>query len=313
MNGDPIDRTDDFAMEDSRFVSAHDDTIRFRYTVQAGDRDADGIGIPAHALQLNGATIADVLGEAVALGLDRAQLILPADKVDGAAADATPPAVRAVTIVSQPAAAGYAYGDRVSVQVAFSEPVAVTGSPQLELAVGSAGRRAGIAPGTGPPRAALEFVYTVRVGDRDADGIGIPANALRLNGGTIRDGAGNDADLRSSEVQPSAQHAVDPGVRLGCKQPRPVAARGAAPAAAGASGGGLADYDHELTLELEENRAGSEQAVVLGCVALAAADREFSYALTAGTMTPASPLAPPTACSATSAPARTPSAPGNTC
>ena len=115
MNGDPIDRTDDFAMEDSRFVSAHDDTIRFRYTVQAGDRDADGIGIPAHALQLNGATIADVLGEAVALGLDRAQLILPADKVDGAAADATPPAVRAVTIVSQPTAAGYAYGDRVSV------------------------------------------------------------------------------------------------------------------------------------------------------------------------------------------------------
>ena len=221
-----------------------------------------------------------MLGEAVALGLDRAQLILPADKVDGAAADATPPAVRAVTIVSQPAAAGYAYGDRVSVQVAFSEPVAVTGSPQLELAIGSASRLAGVAPGTGTARAALEFVYTVRVGDRDADGIGIPANALRLNGGTIRDGAGNDADLRSSEVQPSAQHAVDPGVRIGCKQPRPVAARGALRVAAGTSGGGLADYDHELTLE--ENRAGSEQAVVLGCVALAAADREFSYALTAG-------------------------------
>ena len=265
------------------YVSAHDDTIRFRYAVQAGDRDADGIGIPAHAqaLQLNGATIVDVLGEAVALGLEQAQLILPADKVDGSAADATPPAVRAVTIVSQPPAAGYASGDRVSVQVAFSEPVAVTGSPQLELAIGSASRLAGVAPGTGTARAVLEFVYTVRVGDRDADGIGIPANSLRLNGGTIRDGAGNDADLRSSEVQPSVRHAVDPGVRIGCKQPRPVAARGAAPAAAGTSGG-LDDYDQELTLELEENRAGSEQAVVLGCVALAAADREFSYALTAG-------------------------------
>ena len=263
------------------YISAHDDTIRFRYAVQAGDRDADGIGIPAGALQLNDATIVDVLGEAVTLGLQQAQLILPADKVDGSAADATPPAVRAVAIVSRPAAAGYAYGDRVSVQVAFSEPVAVTGSPQLELAVGSASRLAGIAPGTGAARAALEFVYTVQVGDRDPDGIAIPADALQLNGGTIRDGAGNDADLRSSEVQPSAQHAVDPGVRLGCKPPRPVAARAAALAAAGTSGG-LADYDHELTLELEENRAGSEQAVVLGCVALADADRQFSYALTAG-------------------------------
>ena len=264
------------------YVSAHDATVRFHYTVQAGDRDADGIGIPAHGLQLNGATIADLLGEAVTLGLDRAQLILPADKVDGATTDATPPAVRAVAIVSQPAAGGYAYGDRVSVQVAFSEPVAVTGSPQLELAVGSASRLAGIAHGTGPARAALEFVYTVQVGDRDADGIGIPAHALRLNGGTIRDGAGNDADLRSSEVQPSAQQAVDPGVRIGCKQPRPVAARGASLAAAGTAGAGLADYDHELTVELQENRAGNVQPVVLGCVALAAADHEFSYALTAG-------------------------------
>ena len=162
------------------YISAHDDTIRFRYAVQAGDRDADGIGIPAGGLQLNGATIVDVLGEAVTLGLQQAQLILPADKVDGAAADATPPAVRAVAIVSRPAAAGYAYGDRVSVQVAFSEPVAVTGSPQLELAVGSASRLAGIAPGTGAARAALEFVYTVRVGDRDADGIGIPPTRCGL-------------------------------------------------------------------------------------------------------------------------------------
>ena len=86
MNGDPIDRTDDFAMEDSRFVSAHDDTIRFRYTVPGSRRRRH-----RHTRRLNGATIADVLGEAVALGLDRAQLILPADKVDGAAADATPP------------------------------------------------------------------------------------------------------------------------------------------------------------------------------------------------------------------------------
>ena len=97
------------------YISAHDDTIRFRYAVQAGDRDADGIGIPTGALQLDGATIVDVLGEAVTLGLEQAQLVLPADKVDGAAADATPPAVRAVAIVSRPAAAGYAYGDRVSV------------------------------------------------------------------------------------------------------------------------------------------------------------------------------------------------------
>ena len=41
-------------------------------------------------------------------------------------------------------------------------------------------------------------------------------------------------------------------------------------------------HDLELALELDENRDGSERPVQLGCVALAAAEREFSYAITAG-------------------------------
>ena len=38
----------------------------------------------------------------------------------------------------------------------------------------------------------------------------------------------------------------------------------------------------ELTLELEENRDGSAQAVEVGCAALADGDRQFSYEITAG-------------------------------
>ena len=257
------------AARQASLVAAEGDTLVFRYPVQAADDDSDGIGIPANALRLNGGTIRDLLGAAAELGLEQAQLVIPAHRVDGQTADATPPAVESVAIVSRPAAASYVYGDRVAVAVTFSEPVTVAGSPQLALQVGSASRLADLSGQAGAISDTVKFVYAVRAGDRDDDGISIPADALRLAGATIRDGAGNDADLRSSAVEPAAGQAVDPAVRIGCRPPE-TAARGGA------------RQDHDLALELDENRDGNERPVQLGCVALAAADREFSYAITAG-------------------------------
>ena len=264
------------------FVAADRDTLTFRYPVQANDRDGDGIGIPANALHLNGGTIADLLGAAAELGLERAQLVIPAHRVDGQTADATPPVVASVAIVSRPPGGSYVHGDRVSVAVTFSEPVAVAGSPQLALQVGSASRLADVSGHAGAISDTVAFVYAVRAGDRARDGIGIPADALRLAGGTIRDGAGNDAVLRSSAVPPAAGQAVDPAVRLGCK-PEP-AVRDRSRAARGSDGGLPHDDlgDLELELKLDENRDGRERPVQLGCVALAAADRQFSYAISAG-------------------------------
>ena len=262
------------------FVAADGDTLRFRYPVQAGDDDRDGIAIPADALHLDGGTITDLLGAAAELGLEQAQLVIPAHRVDGQTADATPPAVASVAIVSRPPAGRYVQGATVSVAVTFSEPVEVAGSPQLALHVGSAERQADFSDHAGPMPDTIRFVYTVRDGDRDADGIAIPADALRLNGGAIRDGSGNDANLSSSAVPPSAAHSVGPGVRTECKQPV-AAPRTLSRAAAGGSGSGLDDHD-KPALELEENRDGSEHPIHLGCVALDAPDRRFSYAITAG-------------------------------
>lgn len=42
---------------------------------------------------------------------------------------------------------------------------------------------------------ALWFRNVVRAGDRDSDGVGVPADALMLNGGTIRSPAGPEARL----------------------------------------------------------------------------------------------------------------------
>ena len=269
------------------FVSGTNERLHFRYVVRAADDSlGGGITIATDALRLNGARITDAAGDPVAthnLRLDRAEVV-HGDPVDGGAGEPAtdaPPVVESMAIVSRPPAGSYVVGDRVSVAVTFSKPVTVTGSPQLALHVGSAERLADISDRAGPVSDTIEFVYTVQADDRDDDGIAIPANALQLNGGTIRDGTGNDADLRSNAVPAAAGHTVGADVTIACK-PLQVTARGWSRAAARGSAGELHNYDLELVLELEENRDGSEHPVQLGCVALAAADRQFSYAITAG-------------------------------
>ena len=56
---------------------------------------------------------------------------------------------------------------------------------------------------------ALRFDYTVVDGDNDTDGVEIEANKLSLNGGTIKDGAANDATLTHTALPAQASHIVD--------------------------------------------------------------------------------------------------------
>ena len=102
----------------------------------------------------------------------------------------------------------YGIGDKIEVTVTFSEDVTVTGSPQLELTVGSA-KNAAYKSTTDSK---VVFSYTVAVGDSDADGISIAADKLSLNGGTVKDAAENAADLSHSAVSALAGHKVD-GIR----------------------------------------------------------------------------------------------------
>ncbi|MEZ2770738.1 Ig-like domain-containing protein, partial [Comamonas jiangduensis] len=107
------------------------------------------------------------------------------------AIDTLAPSVTSVT--SSTANGTYKVGDVISVQVNFGENVTVAGTPQLTLETGSTDRVVNYASGSGAN--SLTFTYTVQAGDSAADLDYISSNALGLNGGTIRDAAGNDAIL----------------------------------------------------------------------------------------------------------------------
>ena len=103
----------------------------------------------------------------------------------------------------------YGIGDTIEVTVTFSESVTVTGSPQLQLDVGSSSKVAAYSSTDGSK---VAFTYTVAVGDSDTDGISIGANKLSLNGGSIKEAMDNHADLSHSTLSPQSRHQVD-GVR----------------------------------------------------------------------------------------------------
>ena len=92
---------------------------------------------------------------------------------------------------------GYGPGDEIIVSVRFSGDTTVTGSPQLSLTIGDETKTAAMKNSwsTG-----MRFGYEVVSADEDTDGIGIPENAISLNGGTIQDSGGNDVDLTHDAV-----------------------------------------------------------------------------------------------------------------
>ncbi len=187
----------------SRIDPTASTTINFGYTAQEGDVDSDGISIDANKVTLNGGTIRDTVGNDATLTHDA----LAADSdhmVD--APDETAPTVSSLAITSDAGSDNtYGTGDTIEITVTFSEAVAVTGTPQLTLDLDE-DKQAHFDSVSG---AAVVFSYTVVVGDSAEDGLKIEANKLTLNGGTIKDGAGNDATLDHSALGPDADHIVD--------------------------------------------------------------------------------------------------------
>ena len=104
--------------------------------------------------------------------------------------DTTAPTVSGVTASN--ANGAYKAGQTIHVQVNFSVPVNVTGSPKLALETTPAAS-ATYASGSGS--STLVFDYTVQAGDNVARLDYTGTDALTLNGGTIRDAATNDATL----------------------------------------------------------------------------------------------------------------------
>ena len=195
----------------------------FEYAVQPNDRDAGGISIPANALRLNGGriTLADGVTDAdlthAAVGDDIVR------KVD--AGVVTVPAISGVSLRGSPVSGDtYAAGETIEVAVLFTGAVVVTGHPQVELTIGERTRYAAHIPDL-RNRRTLYFQYTVQPTDLDSDGIGIPANALRLNGATIRlaDGA-TDALLTHPAIADDPRRKVRGGDNAGdaCRRQPPT-------------------------------------------------------------------------------------------
>ena len=87
----------------------------------------------------------------------------------------------------------YDIGDTITLSVAFNELVNVIGTPQLTLETGRTDQAASYISGSGSTT--LTFQYTVQQGDLVSDLEYISTTALALNGGTIQDIAGNNANL----------------------------------------------------------------------------------------------------------------------
>ena len=200
---------EDSGIKEARYDSGnYTDTLVFRYKIQEGDRDTDGISIVPGSEDYGFGPGGQFITSANASpwvdpkypGLDNAA----GHKLD--APDLTAPTVSSLAVTSDPGDDDtYGAGDSIEVTVTFNEHVTVTGAPQLDLDLAGAARTAVFKRVSGK---AAVFSYTVAVGDADADGIGIGENKLSLNGGTIQDGAEHDADLSHAALAADVGHKV---------------------------------------------------------------------------------------------------------
>ncbi len=102
----------------------------------------------------------------------------------------------------------YKLNDIIDVTVIFNEAVTVTGTPQIDLTIGTTVRQADYKSGSTTPQ--LLFQYTVQATDEDTDGASINANGLKLNGGSIKNTALTvNANLVHNAQTNQSGHKVD--------------------------------------------------------------------------------------------------------
>ena len=137
-------------------------------------------------------------------------------------------------------------GDVVTARVTMSEATSVTGAPTLALNIGGTTVQASYASGSGTT--ALLFNYTI-INESDDNGISIAGDKLALNGGTLKDAAGNVATLTHVLVADNATFMVDTTApTLAITSP--------------ISTGYINDAEDELTLAVAGTSAGADGQIV---------------------------------------------------
>jgi len=170
--------------------------LTFRYTVQSGDTAGILNYSSTAALTLNGGSITDAHGT-------NASLTLPATAGGSALGDLSQITIDTTSatvsnVSSTLTDATYGLGKAIPITVSFSETVYVTGQPRIELNVTPSTRYAVYTSGSGT--GTLTFTYLVEgpntaSGDQAGDLNYASTTALSLNGGSIKDDAGNAATL----------------------------------------------------------------------------------------------------------------------
>ena len=149
----------------------------FKYTVQEGDEDADGIVVNS-TIDPNGGSL-----NALTLTLTS---IPPTTLVW---VDTSAPSVTSAIV---PSDGTYTAGQNLSFTVNWSEAVTITGTPRIALTLGTSGVYADYDAGLSTATESV-FTYTVQAGDLDVDGISV--DGLDLSTATITDAASNAATL----------------------------------------------------------------------------------------------------------------------
>ena len=209
------------------------ENLSFAYVVRQGDNT----DLLAHVGPLMGArAITNVDGERVHTTLPSPGLPTSLSGSSAISIDTAAPAVERVWSPNQTGT--YTAGDTIQIVADFSENVTVDGSggaPSLLLETGETDRPASYESGSGTR--SLVFTYTVAAGDdsggRPLDYAG--TSALSLNGGAIRDAAGNAANLTLPEP---GQNGSLAGSGIAVDAAPPYVARVASTNAAGAYGAG---------------------------------------------------------------------------
>jgi hypothetical protein len=174
--------------------------LTFRYTVTSGNNDDDGIFVGS-AITANGGTLKDGSGNNATLTLNSV------GSTTGVKVDAIVPTV---TSVSAPSNATYVVGQNLNFIINFSEVVSVVttgGTPYIPITLATGGT-VNAAYVSGSNTSALTFRYTVISGNNDADGIAV-GSAITANGGTLKDGSGNNATLTLNSVGSTTGVRVD--------------------------------------------------------------------------------------------------------
>ena len=209
--------------------------LLFSYATVAGDVDNVGFGLKANSLVLNGGTINSMNGTPATLthlGIARSStrklgptapavtttVTTVATTVTTVATTATTVAATTTTTTVASSAAPkitsvafkepggkWIPGQNVQVKVIFDLPVVITGSPYISV-LSDAINKLTYLEGSGG--VSLIFSYTVISGDIDNTGVGIAANSIVLDSGTLKSSSGVVAVVTHAAVDRSSSRKI---------------------------------------------------------------------------------------------------------